>query len=114
MGTNELLQSMSEKLGADARVARVFGEPIQAGDRIVVPVAKVCYGFAGGGGGTSQEGTAEGGGAGYVRAVPAGVVEILPTGTRYVEFAPRLTWAALIAAGTTLGFFFARKYGRRT
>ena len=52
-------------------VRRIFGDPIQAGDVTIVPVAKVSGGGGGGGKGS------EDGGAGYgLRASPAGVYAI--------------------------------------
>ena len=49
----EILQSLSEKFAGTASVKQVYGEPIQAGGRTVVPVARVQY-FLGGGGGSGE------------------------------------------------------------
>ncbi|MEU6712014.1 spore germination protein GerW family protein [Nonomuraea purpurea] len=62
-----------------AAVKRVFGEPIQQGDVIVVPVARIAQG-GGGGQGTKagekgEEGGGSGGGFGF-SAAPAGVYVI--------------------------------------
>jgi uncharacterized spore protein YtfJ len=78
-------------LGTTANAKSVFGEPIQSGDKTVVPVAKVAYGFGGGfgsgkdGGHPDREGEGGGGGGG-VRAFPAGALEITSTATRFVPF----------------------------
>ncbi|MBB5780707.1 spore germination protein GerW family protein [Nonomuraea jabiensis] len=58
-----------------ATVKRVFGEPVQQGDVIVIPVARVVQGGGGGDGrgkGESGEGGGSGGGFGF-SATPAGV-----------------------------------------
>jgi hypothetical protein len=41
----QLLQGMADRLAAGANVVKVYGTPIEAHGRIVVPVAKVAYGF---------------------------------------------------------------------
>ena len=50
MNAAELLQKMGDTLGSTATVKSVFGEPIHANGKTVVPVAKVAYGFGGGAG----------------------------------------------------------------
>ncbi|MFG6192085.1 spore germination protein GerW family protein [Nonomuraea sp. JJY05] len=58
-----------------ATVKRVFGEPVQQGDVVVIPVARVVQGGGGGDGrgrGESGEGGGSGGGFGF-SATPAGV-----------------------------------------
>src|SRR5690348_7629645 len=76
MPGNEMLEKLSESLGSKATVKAVFGEPIQAAGKTIIPVAKVAYGFGGGfGTGPVKDGNpkGEGGGAGgSVRAFPAG------------------------------------------
>ena len=69
MDVQELLSKVTDNL----TVGRVFGEPIQHGDTLFVPVARI-RGGAGGGvgtGGAAQE-TGSGGGGGF-DAQPAGV-----------------------------------------
>ncbi|MEV0822171.1 spore germination protein GerW family protein [Nonomuraea rubra] len=59
-----------------ATVKRVFGEPIQHGDVVVIPVAKVAQGGGGGQGQGKSEKGEEGGGSGGgfgFGASPAGV-----------------------------------------
>lgn len=111
MSVKEILESVQQRVSADAHVGRVYGEPVTVGDRTVIPVAKVGYGFGGGGGirdgesdGLRDEG---GGGGGGVGASAAGALEITADGTRFIEFSPhRKVTAALligIAAGLILG-----------
>ena len=90
----EILQSMAERLATSASVKQVFGEPIERNGRIIIPVARVKYGFGGGYGGGEQEGVdagrplagGGGGGGGAVKAKPAGVLEITDTSTRFIRF----------------------------
>ncbi len=103
MNVKEILDSVQQRVSADADVRRVYGEPVVAGDRTIIPVATVGYGF-GGGGGTRDDADEGGGGGGGVGASPTGVVEITAEGTRFIEFSsPRkLTAALLIGIGVGL------------
>ncbi|MEO3868025.1 spore germination protein GerW family protein [Nonomuraea sp. B12E4] len=70
------IMELMERSKDAATVKRVFGEPIQQGDVVVIPVARVSQG-GGGGQGQSKgekngEGTGSGGGFGLI-ATPAGV-----------------------------------------
>jgi uncharacterized spore protein YtfJ len=105
-GITDLVGDAIGRLSDSARVERVYGDPVTVGDRTVVPVARVAYGFGGGfGSGTdatdvgdvadavdetddsevpeSGEGGGIGGGA---RATPLGALEVTPDGTRFVRF----------------------------
>lgn len=69
MDVQELLSQVTDKV----TVSRVFGEPIQHGEVLLVPVARV-RGGAGGGTGTSPKDDSSGsGGGGGFEASPAGV-----------------------------------------
>ncbi|GGP06631.1 sporulation protein [Nonomuraea glycinis] len=72
MDITELIEQSKDS----ATVKRVFGDPIQHGDILVIPVARVAHGGGGGSGeGRKTEGeTGSGSGGGYgVGATPAGV-----------------------------------------
>jgi uncharacterized spore protein YtfJ len=77
MDVQELLSQVTDR----ATVARVFGEPIEHGSVMLVPVARVGGG-AGGGTGPTGEDSGGGGGGGF-NAKPAGV---------YVVKDGRVTW----------------------
>ena len=67
MSSLTLLQSLHESLSTRAQVTSVFGEPIIAGDKTIIPVAKIAYGFGGGTGSGGLEiktARGEGGGGG--------------------------------------------------
>src|SRR6202008_4635110 len=66
MSSLAILQSLKESI-VMANVKAVFGEPIAAQGKTVIPVAKIIYGYSGGGGtgGVGNSGTrSEGGGGG--------------------------------------------------
>lgn len=67
MDINELLSQATESV----TVKRVFGEPIEQGGAVVIPVAKLMGG-GGGGAGTRDNESGSGGGMGFT-ASPVGV-----------------------------------------
>lgn len=73
--------TMAEKLGAVARAATVFGEPVEREGITVIPVAKARWGFGGGAGQRKDEGAGGkqedgAGGGGGVQVTPVGFIEI--------------------------------------
>jgi uncharacterized spore protein YtfJ len=111
MDVQQLLQSLAERLSASASVKNVYGEPIVAGERTVIPAARVRYGF-GGGGGNRDEGDSGGGGGGGggggALAQPYGALEITPEGVRFIAFEDRKRMAAALGLGFVLGAVFVR------
>jgi hypothetical protein len=80
---DRLLERLAELIGAKAGVGAVFGEPVQNGSLTVIPVARIRWGFGGGGGRADgpETGPASGsGGGGGVAADPAGYLELGPEG----------------------------------
>jgi len=114
MNATEMLGKIGESLGSTATVRSVFGEPIHAEGKTIVPVAKVAYGFgAGGGHGRGKQSESEptegGGGGGGVRAFPAGVLEITETSTRFVPYSDYRVVLSAFTAGILLGGLLLRR-----
>jgi len=42
------LETLAQRLGQTATVKNVYGEPVAAGDKTIIPVAQIIYGFGGG------------------------------------------------------------------
>jgi uncharacterized spore protein YtfJ len=89
------IENVATRLGQSASVKNVYGEPIVRGERTIVPVARVSYGFGGGFGKKApKQPLAEGqkngqpeagaGGGGGLRACASGVYEITDQGTRFI------------------------------
>jgi uncharacterized spore protein YtfJ len=108
MNATDMLHSISDTLGTTANVKSVFGEPIHADGKTIVPVARVAYGFGGGFGSgkdpshPNREGEGGGGGGG-VRAFPAGALEITSTGLRFVPFSSVAQLVRQLAAAFAIG-----------
>ena len=111
MTTLTVLQSLKEGILSQASVKAIYGEPISAHGKTVIPVAKVTYGYGagagtGGVGDTGARGEGGGGGGG-VRTIPVGVIEMSDQQTRFIAITDRkkLTGAAL--AGIGLGILLS-------
>ncbi len=97
-----------------AHVRRVFGEPIQVGDNLIIPAAEIlaAYGY-GFGGGYGEEGKAEvnrgggggGGGGGRTFSRPVAVIVASSEGVRVEPVIDRtkIALATLTAAGFMAG-----------
>ncbi len=107
MSSVALLQSLKESILSQANVKAIYGEPIAAQGKTVIPVAKIMYGYGagagtGGVGDTSARGEGGGGGGG-VRAVAVGVIEVSDQQTRFVPITDRKRLAGAVLAGIGLG-----------
>ena len=104
----DVVMRLSERLAMTASARTVYGEPVHAHERTVIPVAKFGYGLGATSGGRNGESVGGGSGGGGVGAKPAGYIEITEHGTRYVEIStPRqIVIAALV--GLAAGYLFSR------
>jgi uncharacterized spore protein YtfJ len=104
-----LLQSLKESILGQASVKAIYGEPISAHEKTIIPVAKIAYAF-GAGAGTGGMGDTKargegGGGGGGVRAVPVGVIEVSSQQTRFIPITDRRKLAGVLLAGVGLGMW---------
>jgi uncharacterized spore protein YtfJ len=102
------ISTIAEKLGAVAKAATVFGEPVERDGITVIPVAKARWGFGGGGGQRKEKGDGEtredgAGGGGGVQVSPVGFIEIK---NHEANFRPiRTASLPWIIAGSIVGVF---------
>ena len=109
MGSLALLQSLKESVLGQASVKAIYGEPISAHEKTIIPVAKIMYGFGAGAGtgGVGEKNRGEGGGGGGgVRAVPIGVIEVSKQQTRFVPITDRKKLSGVLLAGMAIGMFW--------
>lgn len=109
MGSLALLQSLKENILGQASVKAIYGEPIAAHGKTIIPVAKIAYGYGagagtGGVGDTSARGEGGGGGGG-VRAIPVGVIEVSTQETRFIAISDRRKLAGALLAGVGFGMW---------
>jgi len=117
MGSVALLQSLKESILGQAGVKAIYGEPITAQGKTVIPVAKLMFGYGAGAGtggvGNSSAQGEGGGGAAGVRAIPVGVIEVSEKETRFIPITSRKKLAGAIVAGALLGIFLSWRRRRR-
>jgi uncharacterized spore protein YtfJ len=115
MDLQRYFESVQERIATSAHVKTVFGDPVSAEGRTIIPVARVTYGFGGGmGRGPTRSGEEQrlgegGGGGGGVVALPVGVVEVSQQGTRFVPLHDRKRMAAMVLAGFVAGWLWRRR-----
>ena len=70
MAIEDLIRTMMQEFREIVKTETVVGEPVVAGDVIIVPVSKISFGFgAGGGKGSQKDGGTGTGGGGSVQPV---------------------------------------------
>src|SRR5678815_4021308 len=122
METGNFIEKLASQFGQNASVKNVYGDPIQAGNKTIIPVARVAYGLGGGYGqgnkknkhlqyddtlkrmeGPNSEGAGGGGGL-YAR--PAGVYEITSTKTRFISASSTRQLLTGVAIGFLVNAWF--------
>ena len=116
MSLAKMFQFWTKSLERGASVKNVFGEPIEAQGRTLVPVARVAYGFGAGRGHdkkgndtTKHKDADDGGGGGGASAKPIGVLEVTDEGTRFIATRDNGRLYAGIAAGFLVGMWLGRR-----
>jgi len=113
---DKFIGTIAEKLGAVARAATVFGEPVERDGITVIPVAKARWGFGGGAGfrkdddgdGRQEDGA---GGGGGVQVTPVGFIEIKNDAANFRPIRTvSLSW---LITGSILGLFLLRETMKR-
>jgi uncharacterized spore protein YtfJ len=114
MPVSDVLEPITSKLQSVASVKHVFGDAVTAGDHIVIPVARIAFGFGGGAaegsatpGSSRGEGVGGGGGGGVV-ALPVGVFDISANGARFVPISGGRRIGAALAIGLAAGWLIGR------
>ncbi len=123
MNDDNFLETLATSLNQNASVKNVFGEPVRAGDKVIIPVAQVMLGMGGGfghsnhknkqlmlpdparkvpanGPETPDEGA---GGGGGMRLIAKGVFEITPKRTRFIPVYDAKEILVSVVAGLLLG-----------
>ena len=74
MSVENLIEKVMEEFRQIVKTETVVGEPVVAGDSIIVPVSKISFGFGAGGGGQGDEGGRGTGGGATVEPIAFVVV----------------------------------------
>ena len=103
----DIFRNITDKLQTSASVKTVYGEPVTAEGKTIIPVARVRYGF-GAGGGTGPvadqavDATSGGGGG-----------EITPVGTRYISFEGHRRIVRILVIGAVIALLLLRRRKRK-
>ena len=111
----EILTTLADRFSTTGKVQNVFGEPIEAHGKTIIPVARVHYGLGAGGGGENKSGADDasgGSGGGGVKVTPIGVLEVTEAGARFVRFFDPQMATGLIAGGIMIGLLLRRLFRR--
>lgn len=115
MSVKGFIGGILEGVKSSASVSTVYGKPIQASGKTIIPVAKVAYGF-GGGGETEKNGTfgkrkveKEEGGGGGVAVKPVGVLEVTGSKTRFVPVSRKARLFGFLALGFVTGLIWSKR-----
>ena len=121
LGIQDYFHSIAERLQTSASVKTIYGEPIVAEGKTVIPVGRVAYAFC-----TCSRpekkndakqqmevGIAGGCGGGAVAASPLGVVEITKDDTRFIPIDEKTRLAGALLVGFFLGLLMVSKRSRR-
>jgi uncharacterized spore protein YtfJ len=115
MSASEILHSLLERLQQSANVKAVYGEPIEARGKTIIPVAKVGFGIGGGEGmkhclPTTEDKGGEGMGlGGGVGAKPLGVLEVTDEATRFIPITSQKKLLAAAAVGLLIGLILGKR-----
>lgn len=118
MTIQEIFRTITERIQDTASVRTVYGDPITAEGKTIIPVARVRYGFGGGGCSKGEDSMVEeaqrarrlgGGGGGGASVSPVGIIEITAGETRFISFEEpwNIIRAALI--GLVVGMVLFRR-----
>jgi uncharacterized spore protein YtfJ len=121
MSIPERVQSIVERLQTSASVKTVYGEPIKAEGKTIIPVARVAYAFGMCSCGKrgeqqkqeAQDQQAPGGGGGALSIRPTGVLEITQAETRFIPIGLGRKLAGALLVGLLLGVLIAGKRSKR-
>jgi uncharacterized spore protein YtfJ len=97
MSDHSFLERLAESVHVHANARQVYGEPVERDGVTIIPVARVQWGFGGGGFG---RGPAErGGGGGGARAYPAGFIHVRGGHAEFRPIPDPFATMTMIAAG---------------
>ena len=97
----EIFRSMVDHAGAKL----VYGDPVFLGNKMILPVARIRYGFGGGSGANRDPNS--GGGGGGLTARPVGLVEVTESGARFIPIRSSRTIFAALGLGICVGLLIA-------
>lgn len=111
----DIFRNITDKLQTSASIKTVYGEPVTAEGKTLIPVARVRYGFGAGGGTGPVPDQAVGatGGGGGVEITPVGIIEITSGETRYISFEGHRRIVRILVIGAVTALLLLRRRKRK-
>ena len=123
MAIQEILKRVTERIQSAATVKTVYGEPVYAEGKTIIPVARVRYAFGAGGASDGDEANPDenetpqeeiaGGGGGAVEVTPVGFIEVTAGDARYVSFDERRRIIRAVVVGLLVAIFLVVRKRRK-
>jgi uncharacterized spore protein YtfJ len=109
MPDESLVERIAHLINVHADAKQVFADPVERDGTTIIPVAKIQWGF--GGGGLGHGALERGGGGGGVRAMPAGFIVIRDGEAEFRRYRDTSDFA-VIGAVALAGFVMGVVIGR--
>ena len=103
---SDLLERLAQQIQVNANAKQVYGEPVERDGTTIIPVAKVQWGF--GGGGIGRGAAERGGGGGGARAYPTGFIELRDGKAEFRPIQDPMATALIATAGLLAGMFLVK------
>ncbi|HEV7238771.1 MAG TPA: spore germination protein GerW family protein [Thermoanaerobaculia bacterium] len=103
---SDLLERLAQQIQVNANAKQVYGEPVERDGTTIIPVAKVQWGF--GGGGIGRGAAERGGGGGGARAYPTGFIELRDGKAEFRPIQDPMATVLLAAAGLVAGMLLVK------
>ena len=103
---SDLVERLAQQVQVNANAKQVYGEPVERDGTTIIPVAKVQWGF--GGGGIGRGPVERGGGGGGARAYPTGFIELRNGKAEFRPIEDPMTTVILAGVGLAAGLILAR------
>ena len=113
MNLQQVLEVFSHRLKSQVGSHNVYGEPIQAEGKTIIPVSRVAFGLGLGQGSHAPSPSSQGGemgmgmGGGGV-AQPIGVLEVTSENTRFIPCQDTRKWLGLLLVGIGIGLWLKK------
>lgn len=115
MNLQQVLEVFSNRMNTQVGGHTVYGEPIQAEGKTIIPVSRVAFGLGLGQGSNpnaqpSHSGEMGMGMGGGIVAQPVGVLELTPQKTRFIPCQDMRKWLGVLLMGIGIGLLFKKSH----
>ena len=114
MNLQQVLEVFSQRMNSQVGQRTVYGDPIQAEGKTIIPVSRVAFGLGVGQGTppnpqSSHSGETGMGMGGGVVAQPVGVLEVTSEQTRFIPCHDMRKWLGVLFLGIGIGLWLKKR-----